>query len=82
MIIEGLLWFDDHPDRPVADKIERAAQRYQQKYGHAPDVCYVHPGEGEADPGGSVKVLHAKSILPHHFWLGVETKRKDKKKGS
>jgi hypothetical protein len=83
MIIEGLLWFDDHPTRPVADKIERAVQRYTQKYGHAPDVCYIHPGEGEADPAGSVKVLPAKSVLPYHFWIGVENKRpKDKQKGN
>ncbi len=75
MIQENLLWFDDNPIRSISDKIERAAQRYQQKYGHTPDVCYIHPGEGEADPAGSIKVLPAKSVLPHHFWLGVEDKK-------
>ena len=92
MIQEGLLWFDDHPTRPVRDKIERAVQRYQQKYGHNPDVCYVHPaqlapeghpGDKEGDlslaedvnPGQvpGVKVLPAKSVLPHHFWLGIQS---------
>jgi hypothetical protein len=76
MIQEGLLWFDDSATRPLADKIERAVQRYEQKYGHKPDVCYIHPGEGEADPEASVKVLPAKSVLPHHFWLGMEIKGK------
>jgi len=79
MIQEGLLWFDDSPSRAVTEKIERAVQRYQQKYGHHPDVCYVHPAhlkEGEvsvADALGTtgVKVLPAKSVLPHHFWLGT-----------
>jgi len=78
MIQEGLLWFDDNPTRPVSDKIERAVQRYQQKYGHNPDVCYVHESEirtqlkeGEPSLADGVKVLPAKSVLPHHFWLGM-----------
>ena len=73
MVQDGLLWFDDNPTRPVGDKIERAVQRYQQKYGHNPDVCYVHPGqvpERELSVG-PVKVLPAQTVLPHHFWLGV-----------
>jgi len=76
MIQEGLLWFDDNPTRPVRDKIERAVQRYQQKYGHNPDVCYVHPAqlkEGDLSLAEDVKVLPAKSVLPHHFWLGIQS---------
>jgi hypothetical protein len=80
MIQEGLLWFDDSPSRAVTEKIERAVQRYQQKYGHHPDVCYVHPAhlkEGEVSMADAlsatgVKVLPAKSVLPHHFWLGTQ----------
>jgi len=76
MVQEGLLWFDDSPTRPVSDKIERAVQRYQQKYGHNPDVCYVHPAqlkEGDLSLAEDVKVLPAKSVLPHHFWLGIQS---------
>jgi len=89
VIQEGLLWFDDNPNRAVTEKIERAVQRYQQKYDHQPDVCYVHPAhlkEGEvsaADALGTtgLKVLPAKSVLPHHFWLGVEgsTDKRDRR---
>jgi hypothetical protein len=77
MIQEGLLWFDDSPSRAVTEKIERAVQRYQQKYGHHPDVCYVHPAhlkEGEVSVAEGIKVLPAKSVLPHHFWLGTQPK--------
>jgi hypothetical protein len=79
MIQEGLLWFDDSPTRPVSDKIERAVQRYQQKYGRNPDVCYVHESEirTQLQEGGpsleDVKVLPTKSMLPHHFWLGIQS---------
>jgi hypothetical protein len=74
MIQEGLLWFDDDPARATGDKIARAAQRYRQKYGHSPDVCYVHPAhlkESSLGLSEEIKVLPAKSVLPHHFWLGV-----------
>jgi hypothetical protein len=73
MIQEGLLWFDDSPTRATADKIGNAVARYKQKYGHSPDVCYVHPAhlnEGVSLADG-VKVMGAKTILPNHFWLGV-----------
>ena len=75
MIQEGLLWFDDDPVRATSDKIARAVQRYQQKYGHRPDVCYVHPAhlkEGDVQPSDGIKVLPAKSVLPYHFWLGTQ----------
>ncbi len=82
MIQEGLLWYDDDPGRSIADKVSRAVQRYQQKHGHAPDVCYVHPGQVREEGLrvgvvniGLVKVLPAKTVLPHHFWLGVLDKR-------
>jgi len=76
MIQEGLLWFDDDPARTTGEKIARAAQRYRQKYGHSPDVCYVHPwqlkGRGIGLSDGGIQVLPAKSVLPHHFWMGMK----------
>ena len=86
MLMEGLLWFDDHPTRPMADKIERAVQRYQKKFGHSPDICYIHESEATtqlkaSDPKAKedIKVLPAKSILPHHFWLGTQVNGKKAK---
>jgi hypothetical protein len=70
---EGLLWFDDNPGRSLTDKVERAVKRYQQKYGHVPNVCYVHPtmiDTGEARPMRAVRVLPARTVLPNHFWVG------------
>jgi len=78
VIQEGLLWFDDDPVRAVSDKIARAVQRYEQKYGRRPDVCYVHPshlGKSDAQPSDGVRVVPAKSVLPYHFWVGIEAKK-------
>jgi hypothetical protein len=74
----GWLWFDNDPNRTVEEKVLRAAQCYREKFGRAPDVCYVHPqaiGEGELRCG-PVRVIAARHILLHHFWLGVEASSK------
>ena len=82
---EGLLWYDDSPGRDLADKVGRAAQRYRQKFGAAPDVCYVHPsalgsnGNGKVRKVGKVRVASLPSVLRHHFWLGREEKRRKRK---
>lgn len=79
----GLLWYDGDPKQPLEAKIERAAERYRQKYGHWPNTCYVHPQAVAGQNGGEaglacrprdsvalIRVLSAPNILLHHFWLG------------
>lgn len=72
---EGLLWFDDDPSRDLAEKVDRAAKRYKQKFGAAPDVCYVHPAALEQEQPvtiDDVRVAPLVSVLKHHFWVGEE----------
>lgn len=88
---EGLLWYDGDPGRNLSEKIKRAAQRYRQKYGAAPNICYVHPsvvsapvptakGKVEArkvQHVGGVQVASLPSVLRHHFWLGREETQRE-----
>ena len=73
---QGLLWYDDNPKRELAEKVGRAVQRYHQKYGTSPDICYVHPslvvGDGSIRLSGTgkVQVANLPTVLRHHFWLG------------
>ncbi|MFZ5918368.1 MAG: hypothetical protein ACOYZ7_15615 [Chloroflexota bacterium] len=69
----GWLWFDNDTSLTLEDKVRRAAERYQNKFGHRPDVCYVHPQAMgvEEQQFGPMRVIAARHILPHHFWLGV-----------
>lgn len=76
----GLLWYDGDPRRPLEEKIERAAQRYREKFGRRPNTCFVHPRlvhghSGEkpqlADPPATIRVVSAPNVLLHHFWVGV-----------
>lgn len=73
---EGLLWYDDDPRRTLAEKVERAARRYQHKFGVRPNRCYVHPSAFACEPQGlkvdGVTVAALYSVLRHHFWVGHE----------
>lgn len=70
----GLLWYDNGK-KPIWDKIEAAAKRYQEKFGVVPDTCFVNPHdlEPEAKPHGGIKmkVTGKSTIMPNHIWLGV-----------
>jgi hypothetical protein len=76
----GMLWFDNDTQSDLDQKIQRAANYYQQKYGKQPDLCYVHPSMAlplqNGNPGnkaGGIEVKTTKSVLPNHFWIGIHS---------
>lgn len=77
------MWYDDDPGRDLAEKIRQATRCYQQKFGVAPDVCYVHPsalgGNGRVAMVGGVSVLPKPTVLRHHFWLVRERQTRQRR---
>ena len=77
----GLLWFDDDPRRQLEEKVQRAAAHYERKYGQAPNMCFVHPsafdgnGKRPSKKAGGVEIRPGRSVLPHHFWIGVAERK-------
>jgi hypothetical protein len=71
----GLLWFDDNSKTTLATKVKRAARQYREKFGRAPDTCYVHPAtvSGEDTMPEGIDVLESTHIQPDHFWIGVKS---------
>ena len=70
----GMLWLDNDTKRPFDEKVQRAVEYYQQKYGHNPEICHVNPQMIEKSKKvGKVEVEPLNSVLPHHFWLGMKT---------
>lgn len=70
----GLLWFNNDPQLDLTSKVSKAAEYYQSKYGEAPDLCFVHPSM-LSEPtvrAGAVVVCSNSTVLPHHFWIGVQ----------
>ena len=85
----GMLWFDNDPKTGLESKVNRAAQYYRDKYGKIPTLCYVHPcmltqdNNGEAAIAtddqtalvtGGIEVRINQTVLPNHFWIGVNGK--------
>ena len=70
----GMLWFDNDPKSDFVSKIAKAADYYRNKYGQEPNLCFVHPSmitEKETH-AGQIAVCSTKTIIPHHFWIGVQ----------
>lgn len=88
------MWFDDTANRPISQKIARAAHRYLAKYGQPAGVCLVNPATlagGDVEDGGVIEdvngnlitVMLLKGMLPDNFWLGtLEIKPNGKKKAT
>ena len=69
----GLLWFDDDPRKTLDVKIEQAAARFHEKYGCAPDVCYVSPSSAATNVRrGSLRVVPARTVRPNYLWIGMD----------
>lgn len=69
----GMLWLDDDKRRPFEEKVIRAADYYQEKYGCLPEVCLVNVKMLAAEKKvGQIEVQPVKTVLPHHFWLGMK----------
>lgn len=71
----GMLWFDNDPKLSVIHKVEKAAAYYREKYGKDPNLCYVHPSmlTGQKEKSGAVTVYGSTTMVPHHYWIGVQT---------
>jgi len=71
----GMLWLDADARRTFDEKVQRAVEYYQQKYGAMPDLCLVNPTSfaDEEMSVGPVKVKRTRTVLPHHFWVGLST---------
>jgi hypothetical protein len=70
----GMLWFDDS-DQSLDNKLKRAVRFYVDKYERQPTVCLVSTTavKDEAVIAG-VEVRPARTIMPNHFWIGIEEK--------
>ena len=71
----GMLWFDNDSKVDLATKVHRAADYYRNKYGKTPNLCFVHPSmvENASYQGNGIELRTTRSVLPNHFWLGVNT---------
>lgn len=72
----GMLWLDADRGRSFDEKVQRAAEYYTEKYGRFPELCLVNTAAllGEKKVG-QIMVKPVKTVLPNHFWLGIDTQQ-------
>ena len=69
----GMLWLDADQVRSLDDKVTRAAEYYQEKYGRSPELCYVNNKLlTEERSVGQIEIRPTKSVQVNHFWLGMK----------
>ncbi|MCI0399385.1 MAG: hypothetical protein L0332_23035 [Chloroflexi bacterium] len=69
----GMMWMDDDKRTTLEEKIQRAAEYYQDKYGRLPNLCLVNLAmlDGEKQVG-AIEVRPVRNVLPNYFWLGLK----------
>ncbi len=70
----GLLWYDNDPKKALEQRVREAMERYREKFGRAPNTCYIHPADlnGRTLALEGVRVLAASNILRNHVWVGYD----------
>lgn len=70
----GMLWLDNDRQRSFDEKVSRAAAYYLEKYGRSPDLCLVNAQSlSEEKKVGLIEVQPTRTVLLHHFWLGMKS---------
>lgn len=69
----GNLYFDNNPDRSLAEKVRGAAKQYKAVRGVDPNLCYVHPFSLPVEiVVDGIEVRATNSVLVNHLFIGVE----------
>ena len=67
----GMLWLDDDKERPIEEKIRRAAAYMKEKYGRFPARIFTQMVQTSIQVNG-ITVEHMPNVLPHHLFLMFE----------
>ena len=87
----GMLWFDNDKQADLTVKVNRAVNYYQKKYGRKPNLCFVNPSmissNGNGQPprakksialkSGGVEIRESSTMLPNHFWIGINRQQSE-----
>jgi hypothetical protein len=71
----GMLWFDNSTST-LNQKILKAMDYYQKKYGRRPSLCLINPSMLETNQKkleiDGLTVRPYRPVLPGHIWIGIE----------
>jgi hypothetical protein len=68
----GLLWFDDDAKRKVVEKLDEAAERYEERFGVRPTLVHLNPAQAEGLAHRRLRVFGDASLRRNYFLVGVD----------
>ena len=72
MLKKGLLWFDDNPKRPLAEKLDEAAERYEERFEVRPTLVHLNPTQAEGLKYKRLRIFGDASLRRNYFLVGVD----------
>ena len=71
---QGLLWFDNNPNKDLSEKVKQAAEAYRARLQEQPTVCYISKTDISNKPEavGKIVIKTATYVRPNYLWIGVE----------
>jgi hypothetical protein len=72
MLKKGLLWFDDNPKRPLVEKLDEAAQRYEERFEVRPTLVHLNPAQAEGLKYKRLSIFGDVSLRRNYFLIGVD----------
>ena len=72
MLKMGLLWFDDNPKRPLAEKLDEAAERYQERFDMWPTLVHLNPTQAEGLKYKRLRIFGDEHLRRNYFIVGVD----------
>ncbi len=67
-----LIWFDNDRKRPLHAKVEAAMERYQERFGSAPELILLNPAQaGVEEVIAGIPVRTTPLVSRDHFYVGA-----------
>ena len=68
-----LIWFDNDRKRPLRAKVAAAVERYEERFGSAPELVLLNPAQAGADEAiVGIPVRTTPLVSPDHLYVGRE----------
>lgn len=67
-----MMWFDDNPKTPVADKVSAAVAAYVRHFKAQPNVVLVNELDKAAPAPKGIAVKAESFVRPNNFWVGLQ----------
>ncbi len=70
----GMLWYDHESSKSINEKIDIAANYFQEKFGIFPTLCYLNPSLNNENLKSTkiIEIKFERGINPNQIWLGLK----------